>query len=69
MPARRAKRPSLPDDLKEAILEGLNSIERGDFIELHTQEDLRRYFSDIIERGKMRLAAEARHRAVAPKYP
>jgi antitoxin ParD1/3/4 len=46
-----------PDNVKEAVLEGLRSIERGDFTELHTQEDLQRYFGDIVHRGKKRLAA------------
>ncbi len=46
-----------PDNVHEAVQEGLRSIERGDFTELHTQEDLHRYFGDIIHRGKKRLAA------------
>jgi hypothetical protein len=46
-----------PDNVKEAVLQGLRSIERGDFTELHTQEDLLRYFGDIINRGEKRLAA------------
>jgi hypothetical protein len=46
-----------PDNVKEAVLEGLRSIERGDFEELHTQEDLQRYFGDIIHCGEKRLAA------------
>ena len=47
-----------PDNVEEAVLEGLRSIERGDFTELHTQEDLQRYFGDIVQRGKKRLAAK-----------
>jgi antitoxin ParD1/3/4 len=46
-----------PDNVQEAVLEGLRSIDRGDFTELHTQEDLQRYFDDIVHRGKKRLAA------------
>src|ERR1700733_11605924 len=47
-----------PDNMKEAVLQGLGSIERGDFTELHTQEDLQRFFGEIILRGKKRLAAK-----------
>lgn len=49
-----------PDNFEEAVLEGVRSIERGDFIELHTPEDARRFFDDIIQRGKKRLAAARR---------
>jgi len=47
-----------PDNVEEAVLRGLASIERGDFAELRTQEDLQRFFGDIILRGKRRLAAK-----------
>jgi|HubBroStandDraft_6_1064221.scaffolds.fasta_scaffold2339574_2 hypothetical protein len=71
MPYRRPKRPIEAALATSAVVQGLASIERGDFIELHTQEDLRRYFMDIIERGKIRLAAgltaEAPVPDVAPK--
>jgi antitoxin ParD1/3/4 len=46
-----------PDNVKEAVLEGLHSIERGNFTELQTQDDLQRYFGDIVQGGKKRLAA------------
>lgn len=46
-----------PDNLEEAVLEGLGQIERGEGIELQTPEDLRSFFDDIIQRGKKRLAA------------
>jgi antitoxin ParD1/3/4 len=46
-----------PDNVKEAVLEGLLSIERGNFTELETDDDLQRYFADIVQRGKKRLAA------------
>src|ERR1700735_5222593 len=46
-----------PDNVKEAVLEGLRSIERGDFTEFQTQEELQHYFGDIVHRGKKRLAA------------
>ena len=45
-----------PDNFKEAVLEGIRSTERGDFIEIRGDEDLRRYFEDIVRRGKKRLA-------------
>lgn len=46
-----------PDDFREAVLSGLSSIERGEFTEFSTQEDLRRYFGEIVQRGKKRLAS------------
>jgi antitoxin ParD1/3/4 len=46
-----------PDNVKEAVLAGLRSIEHGEFTELRTQEDFQRYFDDIVRRGKKRLAA------------
>lgn len=49
-----------PDNVQEAVLEGLGSIERGEFTELHTREDLQRYFADIVHRGKKRLAVGRR---------
>jgi len=45
-----------PDDVEEKVLEGIRSMESGDFIELRGDEDLRRYFEDIIRRGKKRFA-------------
>ena len=47
-----------PDNVAEAVVRGLAYIERSDFAELQTQEDLQRFFSDIIHRGKRRLAAK-----------
>jgi antitoxin ParD1/3/4 len=49
-----------PDNVRNAVLEGLRSIERGEGTELETEEDLRRYFEDIVHRGKKRLAAGRR---------
>ncbi len=46
-----------PDNVQEAVLQGLRSIESGQFTELQTQEDLQRYFADIVHRGKKRFAA------------
>jgi hypothetical protein len=47
-----------PDNVQEAVRRGLCSIDRGDFIELRTEQDLQRFFGDIIARGKKRLAAK-----------
>ena len=45
-----------PDNVEDAVLEGVRSIERGDFIEIHTREDAQRFFADIFQRGRKRLA-------------
>lgn len=47
-----------PDNFEEAVAKGLRSIERGDFTELRSQKELRRYFEDIAERGQKRFAAK-----------
>ncbi len=47
-----------PDNADEAVLRGLRSIERGEGTEIRTREELRRYFEDIVHRGKKRLAAK-----------
>ena len=49
-----------PDNVSEAVLEGLRSIAGGRFTELHTPEDLQRYFDGIVQRGKKRLLAKKR---------
>lgn len=46
-----------PDNVQEAVRQGLASIERGEGTEINTREELRLYFEDIIHRGKKRLAA------------
>jgi antitoxin ParD1/3/4 len=46
-----------PDNFQEAVLDGLRSIERGEGTEIRTREELRRYFEDIVHRGKKRLAS------------
>ncbi len=46
-----------PDNVKEAVAEGFRSIERGDAIDIESDEDLRRFFDDIVERGRKRFAA------------
>ncbi|MGA2730351.1 MAG: type II toxin-antitoxin system ParD family antitoxin [Terracidiphilus sp.] len=46
-----------PDNVQDAVLQGLGSVELGDFTELQTQEDLQRFFGEIILRGKKRLTS------------
>jgi antitoxin ParD1/3/4 len=47
-----------PDNADQAILEGLASIERGEFIELKGHEEVQAFFADIVARGKKRFAAK-----------
>jgi antitoxin ParD1/3/4 len=47
-----------PDNAGQAILKGLASIERGDFIELTDREELQSFFADIVARGKKRFATK-----------
>jgi hypothetical protein len=49
-----------PDNVRDAVLAGLRSIERGEGTQLQTENDLRRYFEDIVHCGKKRLAAGRR---------
>jgi antitoxin ParD1/3/4 len=49
-----------PDNVQEAVRQGFASIERGDFVEIQSREELRRFFEDIIARGKKRLAAKSK---------
>lgn len=49
-----------PDNVQEAVQKGIASIDRGDFIELKDDAELKQFFADIIARGKKRLAAKKR---------
>ncbi len=49
-----------PNTVQQAIQKGLASIERGNFIELKDDVELKQFFADIISRGKNRLAAKKR---------
>jgi hypothetical protein len=49
-----------PVDVREAILEGAAQIERGDFIELRNNVELREFFDDIVSRGKKRSSDRKR---------
>jgi antitoxin ParD1/3/4 len=47
-----------PDNARDAILEGLASLESGDSIELKNDAELKEFFNDIVSRGKRRAAAK-----------
>ena len=47
-----------PHNPREAILQGVASIESGDSIELKDDKELREFFNDIVTRGKKRAAAK-----------
>src|SRR5205814_3788860 len=47
-----------PNNAKEAVAEGFASIERGDYIDISGDAELREFFADIISRGKKRLAVK-----------
>ncbi|MGA2214334.1 MAG: type II toxin-antitoxin system ParD family antitoxin [Bryobacteraceae bacterium] len=49
-----------PDNAHEAVRQGFASIERGDFVEIQSREELQRFFGDVIARGKKRLAAKSK---------
>jgi antitoxin ParD1/3/4 len=49
-----------PDNVEEAIMEGIRSIETDGVIEVRTPEEARRFFDDIVQRGKKRFAAARR---------
>jgi len=51
-----------PDEVRRAVLEGFASIERGDFIELRGDAELKEFFDDVVARGKKRLAAKKAQR-------
>jgi hypothetical protein len=52
-----------PSDVREAVLLGIASIERGDCIELRGDAELKEFFDDIVNRGKKRAAAKKRKAA------
>jgi len=41
--------------LKAQVQEGVDALERGDFIELHNEEELRDHMHNIMKRGRERL--------------
>lgn len=45
-----------PDDMVPQVRQAIDEIERGDYIEVKGEQELRRLFDGIIERGKARLA-------------
>jgi hypothetical protein len=60
MPARTKQLNVDPDDVREAVLRGVASIERSDSLELKDEAALKDFFEDIVIRGKLRLAAKKR---------
>src|SRR5437870_2977892 len=49
-----------PPGAADIIQQGVTDIERGAYVELRGDEELRSFFSDIIERGNKRLIAAKR---------
>jgi antitoxin ParD1/3/4 len=47
-----------PDNARDAIREGLASLDSGDSIELKNDSELKAFFDDIVARGKKRTAAK-----------
>ncbi len=45
-----------PADVREALLQGVAEIERGNFIELKGEAELKEFFDDVVSRGKKRSA-------------
>ena len=56
-----------PDDAAELVREGIASYERGEYIELNGDDELRAYFEGIKERGRLALDAELSRREKACK--
>lgn len=52
-----------PAGVREAVLQGIAAIERGDFIELKGDAELKAFFDDIVLRGKKRVAAKKKKAA------
>lgn len=42
-------------ELRQSIKEGFDQIERGDYIELNGEAEIRQFFDDIAARGRARL--------------
>jgi antitoxin ParD1/3/4 len=49
-----------PPDAAARIQEAVDSVERGDYIDVNGDEELRAFFSEIVERGKKRLGQSKR---------
>ena len=49
-----------PDDVADQVRKGMESVARGDFVELKGDRELRDFFTDIIARGNQRLGAKRR---------
>jgi antitoxin ParD1/3/4 len=49
-----------PDDVVLQVRKGMESVAKGDYIELKGDRELRDFFADIIQRGTRRLGAKRR---------
>ena len=49
-----------PDDVVAQVRKGMESVARGDCADLKSDQELREFFADIIDRGTRRLKANRR---------
>jgi len=49
-----------PDDVQEAVAQGLASAKRGDYVSMGSDRELRRFFAGIDSRGRKRMATSKR---------
>ena len=49
-----------PDNVQEAVAKGFASIERGAYIDIDGDEQVRTFFADLAARGKRRAGASKR---------
>jgi antitoxin ParD1/3/4 len=49
-----------PDDVLVQIRKGMESVNRGDYIEINGDKELRGFFADVIARGTQRIGAKRR---------
>jgi antitoxin ParD1/3/4 len=49
-----------PDDVVSQVRKGMESVAKGEYIELKGDRELRDFFADIIQRGTRRIRAKRR---------
>ena len=49
-----------PDNVVVQVRKGMESVAKGDYIELKSDRELRDFFADIIQRGTRRVGATRR---------
>jgi len=49
-----------PPDAAAMIQQAVDSVERGNYIDLNGDEELRAFFTDVVERGKKRFSQSKR---------